>query len=156
LRARSGAAQEAAVRGAGALVQLGVRDPVRAARYGALIWRSAVMPLAQVRVWPGMSGLPVPWCAGSVDDVAARLSAGGVPASASRLAELLVAVAGLTRDEAVSWLTFLPLLVVPDALLHDRPPHRGSPWALDDGCNRAAALALLAVGQVPVLVGVPA
>jgi len=155
IRSRAVAAQEAAVAGAGALARLGVHDPERAHRYGALTWSVRTMSLAQVRVWPGMGGLPLPWCAGSVDDVAARLAAGRVPASASRLVAMLSATGDLARHEAISWLTFLPLLVVPDALLHDHLPHPGSPWALDDGCHRAVLLALLAVGSVSVLVGEP-
>jgi len=155
LRLRVDEAAASVRQGAGALALLADRDPVRSHRYGLLTWRRRSLPLREMRVWPGMGGLPDSWCEGSVAEVAGRLRREEMPESATRLKRLLALMSELDREDLTTWLTYLPLLVVPDAVLHGRPPHPTAPWDIDDGCHRAVMLSLLEVESVPVLVGEP-
>jgi hypothetical protein len=155
LRLRADEAASSVPHGAEALAMLDERDPARARRYRTLTWRRRQLPLRDVRVWPGMGGLPDSWCEGSVVDTANRLRREGVPESAARLKDLLPLLSSIDRDELMNWLLHLPLLVVPDALLRDRPSHPTALWALDDGGHRAIMLSLLDIESVAVLVGEP-
>jgi tetratricopeptide (TPR) repeat protein len=140
-----------------AMDALDVRDPVRSARYRTLTWTRRCLPLSELRVWPGMGGLPVTWCRGSVVDTANRVRRAGLPESATRLKELLSLRDDdqVDRDQLVKWLSRVPLLVVPDSLLHDRPSSSTELWAIDDGCHRAVVLSLLGVESAIVLAGEP-
>jgi tetratricopeptide (TPR) repeat protein len=155
LRLRAEEATSTVSHGAEALAALGERDPARAHRYRTLTWRRRQLPLRDLRVWPGMGGLPDSWCDGSVVDTANHLRREGVPESAARLKDLLPLLSNIDRDELSDWLSYLPLLVVPDVVMHDRPPHPTAPWRLDDGCHRAIMLCLLGIESVAVLVGEP-
>ncbi len=156
LQLRADAAASSVPHGAEALVVLGERDPVRAHRYRALTWRRKQLPLRDVSVWRGMGGLPDSWCEGSVVETAKRLRREGVPDSAARLRDLLPLLSSIDHGELMNWLTYLPLLVVPSALLHDQPFHPTTLWTIDDGCHRAVLLSMLDVESVAALVGEPA
>ena len=155
LRLRVDDAAASVRRGAGALALLSDRDPVRSRRYGLLTWRRRRLPLDEMRVWPGMGGLPDSWCEGSVAEVAGRLRREEAPESATRLRSMLALIGQLDREDLTTWLAYLPLLVVPDAVLHGRSPHPTAPWGIEDGSHRAVMLSLLDVESVPVLVGEP-
>lgn len=142
--------------GLAALGLLALKDPVRASRYRALVWLSRVVPFAELRAWPGAGGLPEAWCAGSVVETADFVRREGVPASAVGFLRLLALLDEVGRDVLVEWLSVLPLLAVPDELLHGRVSHATARWALDDGCHRAVMLSLLGVESARVLVGSPA
>ena len=157
LRRRAAATARLTSRGGQALAEVAARDSRRADYYKALSWRSARLPLRSLRPWPGMSGLPKDWCHGTVEDTAELIRQEGVPASAQRRLRSLLAMADQHgREETVAWLTSLPLIAVPDAILHDRPAHATALWGLDDGCARSITLSLLGVKAVVVLVGEPA
>ena len=141
-------------RGPGALAAVAAMDSRRADYYKALSWRHARLPLRDLRPWPGMSGLPRDWCHGTIEDTAELIRREGMPASAERRLCSMVALADqYSRREVVSWLTRLPLIAVPDAVLHDRPAHTTAAWGLDEGCARSVALSLLGVKTAGVLVG---
>lgn len=153
LRLRAAEAAASLRQGPATLTKLADRDPVRSRQYGLLTWRRRRVLLHELRVWPGMGGLPESWSAGSVVEVADRLRHGVVPESAMRLTSLLALVDKHERDDLIAWLTVMPLLVMPDEFLHSRSPDPGAPWAIDDGCHRAVMLSLLGVESVPALVG---
>ena len=135
------------------LTDLRRRDPVRAARYEQFVWTPQVLPLAQIRVWPGMDHLPASWCEGAVPQVASYVRRFGVPETARRMHSIWALTSTIEPATLIDWLECIPLPVIPDAMLHDRPPLSGAPWSLDDGCTRAVVLCLLGVESVRVLVG---
>jgi hypothetical protein len=135
------------------LATLTRQDPPRGLRYASLSWELTDIDLTEVTVWPGMSGLPQEWTDGSVVDVAARVIGEDLPNSAGRLAGLLRFVEQIETSDAVEWLTTLPLLIVPETLLHTRLLQPRQHWTLDDGCARSVALAILGVSSVRVYAG---
>jgi len=155
LRMRLASTVAGVPRGEDALIALSSRDPLRERRYRGLRWRADVLPLARIRVWPGMDGLPKSWCEQSVEQTADFVRANGLPRADSRLSKMLALRDRMSPDELVDWLTYLPLPVLADDLLHNRPPCPGVPWALDDGCARAVTLSLLGVASVAVVLGEP-
>jgi tetratricopeptide (TPR) repeat protein len=156
LRARADDATLAVPEGAAALALMDQQDPERAQRYRSLTWRKRQLPLSVMRVWPSMGGLPDSWCQGSVVDTANHLRHEEVPGSAPRLEGLLALVNSVDRRELIDWLSYLPLIVVPDAMIGGRPAIPGVEWVIDDGCHRAVMLGLLDVDSAAVLVGEPA
>ena len=141
--------------GADALLALAERDPTRAGFYSTLTWTRKQLPLLTLRAWPAMGGLPDSWCQGSIAETAEFVRRQGVPESATRLQQLVSLQQQVDRDELVQWLSNVPLLVVPETLLHQRPLHPTAIWAVDDGSHRAIVLALLDVESVVALVGEP-
>ena len=155
LRARFDSTVARTPRGAEAMLLLDQHDQIRANRYRNFRWRTCALPLAQIRVWPGMEGLPGSWCERSVEETAWFVKTAGGPVAGSRLSRMLGLRSKIGMTELVEWLTCLPLPVLPDHLLHRRPPCPGAPWALDDGCARAVTLSLLGVSSVAVILGEP-
>jgi hypothetical protein len=144
------------------LADLQESDPVRAAYYAQLIWTPARLPLAQMRVWPGMDGLPRDWCVGAVPEVAAHVGTYGIPESAHRMAGIWALTRTLEKSVLVEWLMRIPLLAIPDTVFSgvlnaEGSPRRallpGAPWTLDDGCTRAVVLSLLGISEVLVMAG---
>ena len=123
--------------------------------YSRLQWTREALPLAVLRPWPEMGGLPASFTSGSVVDTARAVSAGGVPASATRLAAMLDSLQASPESAAVL-LCQTPPIVVPEECFSDRAPVLGAPWRVDDGCHRAVCLAVLDPnGRPSCIVGRP-
>jgi hypothetical protein len=131
------------------------RDERRARRYGDLYWRLTTLDLAEVTVWPGMSRLDPALTEGSVLEVAERLQGKQLPHEVERLSRLLRLSDEIGVAAAIEWMTLLPLLGMPDGVLHQRVVAPLQYWTLDDGCARSVALATLGVTSVRAYVGEP-
>lgn len=135
-----------------ALELLMEKDKARGMRYSMLTWETAVLRLDELSVWPKMDHLPEEWCEGSVIDVVEIIKRNELPAGARRLRRILETLRDEGAKASAEWFELLPLLAVPETVLHNRSGYHPA-WTLDDGCSRAVALGLLGVGHVTVLVG---
>jgi hypothetical protein len=66
-------------------------DPMRRSRLHALRFTPEEVPLARLRPWPGMGGLPCRWTdSADVVQLASRIRRQGVPRQADRLEQMLL------------------------------------------------------------------
>lgn len=114
----------------------------RRAMYAELRWTREEVPLAALRPWPEMGGLPASWTAGTVVDTARAVRDDGVPAGATRLAAMLATLEASPGAASELLHQALPI-VVPESSFASRDPVPGAPWRVDDGCHRVVCAAVL-------------